>query len=643
MQMHKTLSLLLLEDEPADAELIERELRKAGIDFACLRVQARDTFVAALDDSLPDLILADYSLPAFDGMEALKITLKKAPAVPFIFVSGKMGEEFAIETLHQGAADYVLKGHLSKLGPAVFRALQNADERRWRKEADQALQESAERFGNMTESAQDGIVIIDQAGLITYWNAAAERMFGYQRQEVLGKNMHEIAVPERFRAAFEKGWPHFRETGQGAVIGATTEAAGLRQDGSEFPLELSISSAQVKGQWHAIGIIRDISERKRAELALQRSNRFLRTLSRCNETLIHATDESRLLQDMCRLIVEVGEFALAWVGYVDRGAGSAMRAMTQFGERALAFVEHHAASWNEEQRMGCPMCRAVSTGEIQVVENIAVQGGCAPCQVRAAEFGYGSGISLPLKAADGEVVGALAIYAREVQAFGKDELAILDELAGDLAFGIVTLRERAEREENARKLERAMESTIQAIATTIEARDPYTAGHQRRVVHLAAAIARELSLPEQRIIGVRRGAEIHDIGKIYVPAEILSRPGRLNAVEFSLVQVHPQVGYDIIKEIDFPWPVAEMILQHHERLDGSGYPNGLRGDQIILEARIIAVADVVDAMVSHRPYRAALGVDAALEEIERHRGVLYDAAVVDACLHLFREKSFVFL
>ncbi|WP_156302921.1 PAS domain S-box protein, partial [Methylogaea oryzae] len=399
--------------------------------------------------------------------------------MPFIFLSGAMGEEFAIETLHQ-RADYVLKGRLSKLVPAVERALQNAEERRARKEADAALRDSAERFRNMTESAQDGIVIIDDNGLITDWNSAAERMFGYRRQEVLGKDMHALAAPPRYLDDYRQHWPNFRTSGRGAVIGTTIEAAGLRRDGGEFPVELSISAAPIQGRWHAIGIIRDISERKRGERALQRSNRFLRTLSRCNETLIHATDEFQLLRDMCRLIVEVGEFPLAWVGYVDSGQPQSIAPMAWFGEHAEEFVADHKASWPEEERLGCPMCVTLNTGDIQTVKDISAYGGCAPCQVRARLFGYCSSIFLPLKGAGGTVVGALAIYARETDAFGRDEYAILAELAADLAFGITTLRERGAREESARQLERALEGTIQAIATTIEARDPYTAGHQKR-------------------------------------------------------------------------------------------------------------------------------------------------------------------
>ncbi len=294
----KKLQVLMLEDEPADAEFAQRELHKAGIVFESRRVDNRADFVAALAEFRPDVILADYKLPSFDGLTALGIAREMAPRIPFIFVSGAMGEEFAIETLHQGAADYVLKGHLSKLVPAVNRSLLDADEHRRREEAETALMESEERFRNMAESAQDGIVIIDADGLVTYWNVAAERMFGYRQQELLGRNMHDTVVPQRYRDAYRKGWPAFRNDGVGAVIGSTFEISALNKNGAEFPIELSISAAPIKGRWHAIGIIRDISERKRGEEALRRSNRFLRTLSRCNETLVHAEDESGLLQDM---------------------------------------------------------------------------------------------------------------------------------------------------------------------------------------------------------------------------------------------------------------------------------------------------------------------------------------------------------
>ncbi|WP_167631955.1 HD domain-containing phosphohydrolase [Mariprofundus ferrooxydans] len=190
------------------------------------------------------------------------------------------------------------------------------------------------------------------------------------------------------------------------------------------------------------------------------------------------------------------------------------------------------------------------------------------------------------------------------------------------------------------KLMQSLEGTIAAVARMVEARDPYTAGHQQRVAKLAVAIATEMGLSTEQVRGIELGAEIHDIGKIQLPAEILSKPGRLSELEYTLIQGHAQIGYDILKDIEFPWPVADIAHQHHERLDGSGYPQGLKGDAICLEAAIVAVADVVEAMSSHRPYRPGLGVDAALKEIESKRGLLYHPATVDACIKLFRENGY---
>jgi PAS domain S-box-containing protein len=204
----------------------------------------------------------------------------------------------------------------------------------------------------------------------------------------------------------------------------------------------------------------------------------------------------------------------------------------------------------------------------------------------------------------------------------------------------VAAREEVRR--TADRLRRTVEGTILAMSNVVEARDPYTAGHERRVSELAVAIGREMAMADDDLEGLRLGALIHDIGKIAVPAEILAKPGPLSDVEFTLVEQHSPRGFDILQSIDFAWPIADMVLQHHERLDGSGYPRGLSGDQILPQARILAVADVVEAMSSHRPYRPALGMEAALAEVNAHAGEKYDSAVTDACSAIVKSGAFTF-
>jgi putative two-component system response regulator len=209
---------------------------------------------------------------------------------------------------------------------------------------------------------------------------------------------------------------------------------------------------------------------------------------------------------------------------------------------------------------------------------------------------------------------------------------------------LLSERDRAESDlqRSLELLQRALKGTIHAMAVTVETRDPYTAGHQKRVASLACEIAKQLGLSDDSIDGIRMAGIIHDYGKISVPAEILSKPGALTQLEYGIIKTHPQVGYDILKGIEFPWPVDKVILQHHERIDGSGYPQGLRKRGILLEARIIAVADVIEAMAYHRPYRPALGIEPALDEIRRNSEILYDPDVVKACLAIFEKGRFSF-
>lgn len=248
-----------------------------------------------------------------------------------------------------------------------------------------------------------------------------------------------------------------------------------------------------------------------------------------------------------------------------------------------------------------------------------------------------------------DVLGLLTIDSDTPNKFSVEDIKRLQPLANTAAIALKEAQEyrkteqvEEELKQSYKKLKKILEGVVQAVALTVDIRDPYTAGHQRRVSQLSSAIAKEMNLSLDQIEEIHIAGVLHDIGKISVPAEIISKPGRLNEMEMDLLKAHPQVGYDILEKIDFSWSLAKIIIQHHERMNGSGYPAGLSGKETLLEARILGVADVVEAMSSHRPYRPALGIDKALEEISKNRGILYDPEVVDVCLKLFKEKNFKF-
>ena len=636
-------------------------------------------------------------------------------------------------------------------------------------QAEEALRESEEKFRSINAAAQDAVMMIDDDGRLAYWNPAAERILGYRAEEALGQEMHRLIAPARHLPAFDKGFAAFRASGVGPVIGKIIETEAQRKDGREIPVELSVSALKLKGRWHAVGIMRDISERrlaeaaraelaalvassrdaiygtdmngivtvwnkgaeqmfgygasevvgrpvailapadladepfqlrqralrgepvsdfetvrqhkdgrlidvaftvspirdasgsaaglsvvardigerKRAEEELRRLNWALRALGQSNSALVHAGTEKELFQSCCDAIAGSEGYPLAWIGLAVDDTERSIKVAAAAGE-AVEFMQDFKVSWGDTPHGNGPTGVAIRTGATQVANNLAESDAYLPWLEGARAHGLAGSISLPIRE-NGDAVGALTIYSREVDAFGRPEVELFQELAADIGYGIASRRTRSERDQlqqeqlrGVKLLKDALIGTIGAVALTVEKRDPYTAGHQQRVAELCVALGRRLDLTEDSLEGLRLGATIHDIGKIYVPAEILNRPGKLSAPEFEIIKSHPQVGYDIVKDVKFPWPVTDMILQHHERLDGSGYPNGLKGDEIIFEARILAVADVVEAMSSHRPYRPGLGLDAALVQIRRESGTKLDPRVVDACELLFREQGFAF-
>ncbi len=514
---------------------------------------------------------------------------------------------------------------------------------------DTARQQILEREGQLqaiNHAAQDAIIVLDSGGKILLWNPAAQGIFGYTETEVAGLDLHGLLAPPEQAAGSQKGLEHFRTTGDGPIVGQVVELEAVHKSGHRVPIELSVSGFRHRGAWYSVGIARDISERKRNARDLIVALRGYQLLSRCNQVLIHARDREALLSEMCHAITQVGAYALAWIGMLEQEPEQLIRPVAVSGPEGEA-IFHSVFRWDASPLGQGVSGRAARTGQIQCVSDSLEDARSAPWLELLDRLGIKSSIALPLKLPTGTTFGVLTILTERPDAFSADEIGLLEELADDLSFGLHNLQALDERDyyqqEHLRTVENLKESligTIKAFSMALEKRDPYTAGHQNRVAELAAAIAGEMGLPEDRIEGIRLGAMIHDIGKISVPAEILNRPGKLTPAEFEIIKSHPQTGYDIVSDIQFPWPVADMILQHHERMDGSGYPLGLNADEIILEARILAVADVVEAINAHRPYRPAIGLDTALEEIESNRGRYYDPVVVDACLRLFREKGY---
>lgn len=636
--------MLMLEDTLTDAELAEHELHKAGIDFTSLRVDTRDAFIRALEDFRPDIILSDFRLPDFDGIAALEIVRRDYPGVPVIMVTGAFSDVDAVELLAAGAKDYILKDRLARLAPAVRRALAAEQLAAARRAAEQALRESEEKFRSLVESSGDWIWEVDERAVYTYSSPRVYDLLGYSAAEVIGKTPFDLMAPDE--AARIKALYSSIVAGRKPL--RLLENANRHKDGRTVFLESNglpfFDESGVFGGYR--GIDRDISERKQSHARIRKLSQIYATLSYINTTIVHAGNRDELFRQVCEGAVRHGKFVLAWIGLVDE-ATHRIKPVWYYGEEGGFLTD--IVIGIDDMPEGCgPTGMAARENRVVCVDDFATDQGVLPWREAALQRGYHGAAGLPLRF-DGKVIGTLTLYSGEPNYFDGEQLALLEEMSIDISFALDNFereasRKRAEaaRAEALIRLKRSLDGSIQLAASVTEMRDPYTAGHQQRVARLATAIAEKMGLSAERIEGVHFGSLIHDVGKISIPAEILSKPGRLTEIEFMLIKTHPQAGYNILKSIDFPWPVARMILQHHERLDGTGYPDALKGDEIILEARILIVADVVEAMSSHRPYRPGLGVEAALEEIERGRGLHYDPQVVDACIQLFQSKTFDF-
>jgi putative nucleotidyltransferase with HDIG domain len=373
------------------------------------------------------------------------------------------------------------------------------------------------------------------------------------------------------------------------------------------------------------------------ETNVERQGWALHAYAEAASALVRADSSKELIEGVCAGIVRQWPYVLAWVGIAEHDDRRTVRVEGAHGS-AAQYTDGIDVTWSRDTTAGRgPTGTCIETGMPQIISDTELVPEFKPWLERARRYGIRSSVAVPIFGVMDQVKGALTVYATVPDVFGDQEVQLFANLAKEISYGLgsieqkIFLKQEIEQKIKAQEqLADSLRATIEAMSKTMEWRDPYTAGHQNRVARIAVLIAKELGWAEEKIRGLYMAALVHDIGKVAIPSEILTKPTKLTDLEMQLVRQHPETGYQILKDIPFSWPIAKIVLQHHECLNGSGYPNGIKGDEILDEAKLIAVADTIEAMASHRPYRAALGLDAAMCQLRMGLGTRFEACYVEA-------------
>jgi PAS domain S-box-containing protein len=582
------LRVLIIEDSDRDVALEVRALKAAGYQVTYEVADTAAAMKAALNKQAFDIVISDNDMPQFDAHGALAVLKESGLDLPFIIVSGSIGEEIAVALMKAGAHDYVMKDRIARLVPAVQRELGEADARRERKREEQARV----RLLAMLDATPGFVGYADAKDTqILYINTAGRKMIGVQAEEDVTQfkiaDVHPEWTNKLFRdeiipAAIRDGlW-----TGECAFLN--------RGDGHEIPVMMALlahksPSGEVE-RFSTVSI--DITDRKQAEEKLLESRTLIETVVENVPLMIFLKEATDL-----RFVI-----------------------LNRAGEELLGHDRKDLLGKNNLDLFPPEQAAHFMAKDREVLDGKAGILDIPEEPIQTAKKGR-------------RLLHTKKVCIRSADGATKYLLGISED---------ITERKEAEQKlkDTLESLRKSLNTTIQVMVSAVESRDPYTSGHQNRSADLAHAIATEMGFPPEKGEGIRMAGSIHDIGKLSIPAEILSKPSKLSEIEFSLIKEHARQGYEILKDVESPWPLAEIVHQHHERMNGSGYPRNLKGEEILIEARILGVADVVEAMASHRPYRPSLGIDVALNEIEKNSGIFYDSAVADACLRLFREKGF---
>lgn len=594
-----TPSIVMVTVDPEVSDVLEVLLK--NLNYKIQLTNSSSGAIEKLKEKKYDLILLDVSLPGMNIVQVLNYIKEISPDTLIIVLAGNNSNGSVGECLNHGAYDFLKKPFQKE---EIMRRINNALSQKILKnelEASQdKLQTMEKRYEYMVYNSPDFIYTLDTEGNFTYINESVKNILGCEKNQLIKKHYSTIVYPDdmpKAKYVFNERRAGSRDTRVTKLRLKKTAADPKTSDSKFVVVELKargIYDKSVKEDSKIFlgthGIARDISSQLQVEESLKLQRAYFRQLF--NNSL-----EPTVILDNHDKIID---------------ANKSFEKLFHFSNAELKNNRIH---------------------ELIVPENLLEES--ESISSSAVSDGFAEVDSVRMRK-NGTFVN-VTISAYPV-IYNNRPIAVYHIYRDTAKYK--TTEDDLERTLN--KLRKAMRGIINAMVSTVEVRDPYTAGHQQRVADLARAIAQELGLPGEEIDAIRMAGTLHDLGKVNIPAEILSKPGKLSDIEFSLIKMHPRVAFDILKEIDFPWPIADMVYQHHERLDGSGYPQGLRGKEILLSGKILTVADVVESIASHRPYRPALGINVALNEIATNKGIYYEPSVVDACTRLFQEKSFTF-
>ena len=594
---------MMVEDFFTDAELIEREVRKVLPESRFLRVETREDFLKALETFSPGLILSDYKLPRFDGLAALRLAIRHVPEVPFIIITGSMNEDTAVECMKGGAWDYVIKEHLKRLGPAVLNSLEQSRLRRERKSALDALKESEERYRSILELAPVGVIVHAQ-GRIAFANPALLKLLRAAcPEEVLGRPMCDIVHPDHLQTSCTRY--HRMMAGEKELY--PVEDVFVTMDGTPVPVEVMASLLTYNHEDAVQFIVTDITKRKEYE-----------------EKLIHISYHDQLTDLYNRRYFEeelarLDKAGISPVTIILSDVNGLKMINDSFGHRkGDELLAQAAAILTRELRHGDTVARIGGDEFAAILPNAGeAEAGAviARIQSRAQDIRCGNAvlsISLGYATRDSDSVCMQDVLAEAENSMYRHKV-----------YESASMRNK----------------TVDIILNALFEKSNREMLHSRRVSALGAAIAAELGLKEHEINRIRMFGLVHDIGKIGIDEKILNKPARLDEAEWAEMKKHPEVGWRILTSASEFSELAEFVLCHHERWDGNGYPKGLRGEAIPLEARIVNVADSYDAMTKDRTYRKAMSAEEAMDELKRNAGTQFDPGIVTVMIHNILERG----